>query len=198
MGGVALRRFLFGIGALALLQTAIWAQTAPLIGDAFIAPGAGSNYGATVSVNVGGPIGYQGLLLFDLSKLPPGTTAANVSGASLRLFLDRAGVAGPINVYAASSPWSESTVNGFSGPGAGALAAGPISVSVAGSYISIPVTGQVQAWLNGAPNYGFIVTTGGVATAGSPTYVFFDSKENTSTSHRAVLEIDLTGQAGAT
>jgi hypothetical protein len=68
--------------------------------------------------------GYQGLFLFDLTTLPAGTTAASVSGASLRLFVDRVGVAGSINVNAATAPWTESTVNGFSGPGVGALVAG--------------------------------------------------------------------------
>ena len=32
----ASKRFLFGIGALAVLQAAAWAQTVPLVGDAFI------------------------------------------------------------------------------------------------------------------------------------------------------------------
>ena len=189
----ASKRFLFGIGALALLRAAAWAQTVPLVGDAFIAPGTASNFGGTVNVNVGGVAGYQGLFQFDLSALPPGTTAVSVSGASLRLFVNKIGTAGSINVYAATASWSESTVNGLAGaPAPGAFVAGPIGVSVASSYISIPVTAQVQAWLNGAPNNGFIVT----ATP-STTSLFFDTKESTSTSHPAVLEIDLSGQPGA-
>ena len=186
------RRFLFALAAAALPQVAAWAQTAPLVGDAFITPGSVANYGGLVNVEVGGPSGFQGLFLFDLTTLPAGTSAASVSGASLRLYANKVGPAGSINVSVPTASWSESTVNGFSGPGVGALIAGPIGVSVAGSYISIPVTSQVQAWLNGAPNYGFIVTA--VPSAS----VFFDSKENTTTSHPAVLEIDLYGQPGAT
>jgi Collagen triple helix repeat (20 copies) len=189
----ASKRFLFGMGALALLQAAAWAQTVPLVGDAFIAPGTASNFGGTVNVNVGGIAGYQGLFQFDLGSLPPGTTAASVSGASLLLFVNKIGTAGSINVYAATASWTESTVNGLAGgPAPGAFVAGPIGVSVANSYISIPVTAQVQAWLNGAPNNGFIVT----ATP-STTSLFFDTKESTSTSHPAVLEVDLSGQPGA-
>ncbi len=191
MRGILSSRSYFGIGALALAQAAAWAQTAPLTGDSFIAPGSPNSYGAVVNVNTGGPSGFQGLWLFDLTLLPPGTTAASVSGASLRLFVNKIGTAGAVNLNAVTSPWSESTVNGFSPPGTGALVAGPIGVSVAGSYISIPVTSQVQAWLNGAPNYGLIVTAVG------STSVSFDSKENTTTSHPAVLEIDLIGQPGA-
>jgi hypothetical protein len=193
MSGVLSRRILFAIGIVALEQAGVWAQTSPLVGDTFIAPGSVANYGATVNVNVGGVVGYQGLFLFDLTTLPPGTTAASVSGASLRLFVSKVGAAGSINVSAATAPWSESTVNGFSGPGVGSLVAGPIGVSVASSYLSIPVTSQVQAWLNGAPNDGFIVTA-----ATSSTSIVIDSKENTTTSHPAVLEIDLLGQPGAT
>ncbi len=189
----ASKRFLFGIGALALLRAAAWAQTVPLVGDTFIAPGTASNFGGTVNVNVGGITGYQGLFQFDLSALPPGTTAASVSGASLRLFVNKIGTAGGINVYAATASWTESTVNGLAGaPAPGALVAGPIGISVASAYISIPVTAQVQAWLNGAPNNGFIVTA-----APSTSSFFFDTKESTSTSHPAVLEIDLSGQPGA-
>src|SRR5271169_2407072 len=136
----ASRRFLFGIGVLAMLQAAAWTQTVPLVGDAFIAPGSASNFGGTVNVNVGGIAGYQGLLQFDLGSLPPGTTAAGVSGASLRLFVNKISTAGSINIYAATAAWSEATVNGLAGaPAPGAFVAGPIGVSLAGTYISIPV-----------------------------------------------------------
>jgi hypothetical protein len=189
----ASRRFLFKIGALAALQAAAWAQTVPLVGDAYVQPGSAINVGGTATVNVGGVTGFQGLFQFDLSSLPPGTTAASVSGASLRLFVNKVGAAGGININAATASWTELTVNGLpGGPAPGAFVAGPIAVSVANSYISIPVTAQVQAWLNGAPNNGLIVT----ATP-STTSLSFDSKESTSTSHPAVLEIDLSGQPGA-
>jgi hypothetical protein len=177
---------------LALALPAAWAQTAPLVGDAFINPGSASNFGGTVNVNVGGASGSQGLFLFDLTALPAGTTASNVSVATLRLFLNKVGAAGSVNVYAAATAWSESTVNGLPGPGPAVLIAGAVPVSVAGSYVVIPVTSQVQAWLSGAPNNGFLITA-----SPSSTSVFFDSKENQSTSHPAVLEIDLASPSGA-
>jgi hypothetical protein len=191
MSGVSQRIF-FGIGALACFQAAVWSQSVPLVGDAYIQPGSGINVGGTVTVNVGGVTGFQGLFLFDLSKLPAGTTAGNVSSASLRLFVNKVGTAGAINVYTATASWSESTVNGLpGGPLPGTLVAGPINVSVAGSYLYIPITGQVQSWLNGAPNNGLLIQ----ATA-STTSLVFDSKESTSTSHPAVIEVVLTPPAG--
>ena len=188
----ALRKILLGAGTLAMLQPAVRAQTVPLQADAYIQPGSGSNFGGTVNVDVGGIKGLQGLFLFDLGKLPAGTTAASVTGASLRLFANTVASAGAINVYTATASWGELTVNGLAGaPLPGTLVAGPIAVSVAGAYIYIPVTAQVQAWLNGAPNNGLLIQA-----SPSTTSVFFDSKESTSTSHPAVIEVVLTPPAG--
>src|SRR5260370_35146351 len=134
------RRIFLGICGLALSQAAVWAQSVPLLGDAYIQPGSAINVGGTVTVNVGGVSGFQGLFQFDLGSLPPGTTAASVSGASLRLFVNKIGAAGSINVYAATAAWSESTVNGLAGgPAPGAVVAGPLGRSVASTYTSIPV-----------------------------------------------------------
>ena len=68
--------------------------------------GSASNFGGTVNVNVGGVSGFQGLFQFDLSKLPSGTTAANVLAASLRLYVNKVGTAGSINVNVATSSWT--------------------------------------------------------------------------------------------
>ena len=187
------RKLIRALAAFCLLLAIGWADQS-VVGDAFFAPGNATNFGATPSVNVGGPSGFQGLLQFDLSTLPPGTTAANVSSASLRLFVSRIGTAGTIDIYSAASPWTESTVNGTAGfPAPLSLLAGSVSVSVAGTYLSIPVTNQVKRWLTGDANNGFLL----IANP-STTLVFFDSKESGSTSHPAVLEVSLLGTAGPT
>src|SRR5262249_20658159 len=128
---LARKGFLWGIGVLGLIQAAAWAQTSPLVGDGFIQPGSGTNFGGTPTVNVGGVNGFQGLLQFDLTILPPGTTAASVSSAYLKLYVNKIGTAGAITVNVATNPWSEGTVTGLSGVGVGAFVAGPISVNVA-------------------------------------------------------------------
>lgn len=172
------------------------AQSVPLVGDAFFATGT-SNFGSNPTVNVGGSNGFQGLLQFDLSFLPPLATAGNISNATLRLYVNRVGVAGSIDVLAASAPWTELTVSGSNAPAAGALIAGSINVSTPNTYISIPVTSQVIAWLSGSPNHGFLLRAFPTSTS-----VFFDSKESNptsgGTSHPAVLEINLNGTPGAT
>ena len=167
-------------------------RRSPWLGMRLLRPVPPSNFGGTVNVNIGGVSGFQGLFQFDLSKLPPGTTASNVLAASLRLYVNKVGTAGSINVNAANTSWTESAVTGLSGVGVGQLVAGPIGVSVAGSYLSIPITSQVQAWLTGAPNNGLIVSATPATTS-----LFFDSKENTSTSQPAVIEVVLTPPAGA-
>src|SRR5438270_6932529 len=54
------------------------------------------NSGAISNLNVGG--GYTALLQFDLSTLPGGTTAANVSRAVLRLYANRMDATGSVSI----------------------------------------------------------------------------------------------------
>lgn len=187
------RSKLLCLSAIMLLPGALCAQTAvPLIGDAQVLPGNAHNYGSATLVDVGGANGFQGLFQFDLSMLPAGTTASSVSNATLRLFVTMASVPGSVDIYAANGSWSESTVSGVGTPTEGTLVAPSVAVSQSGSWIAIPVTAQVQAWLNGTPNNGFLIVADPSATL-----VGFDSKESTTTSHPAALEIDLLGPAGA-
>ena len=60
------------------------------------------------------------------------------------------------------------------------------------TYITLDVTNQVRSWLNGAPNNGFFLAASGGTT------VFLDSKESTSTSHPATLEVVFSGAPGLT
>lgn len=189
------RKILLALAAAAIWQASAGAQSVPLTGDAFFASGNITNFGGNPSINVGGPNGFQGLLQFDLSFLPAGTTPGMVSNAILRLYVSRIGVAGSIDVYAAGSAWSESTVQGANAPVPGSLVAGPISVAMPNTYVDIPVTSQVLSWLSGNPNNGFLIKA-----FPSSTSVFFDSKESNptpgGTSHQAVLEVNLFGQSG--
>jgi len=69
-----------------------------------------------------------------------------------------------------------------------------ITSASAGAYLLVDVTSAVKTWLDHpAQNDGFILS----ATTGSA-WVSFDSKENTLTSHSALLGITLFGPAGPT
>lgn len=176
-------------GLALLLPFLSWADTAKLAGDAYINPGDGTNYGGLPTVNVGGAIASSGLLLFDLSTLP---STSGVAWARLRVYVDKVNTAGTLDLGAASASWAEASVNGTSGITVGSSIA-TAAVSSAG-YVTFDVSGQVAAWLSGAPNNGFILTP----DAGTPNLsISIDAKENPSTSHPAILEVVFSGPAGS-
>ena len=182
------------IGLALFLPGMLLAGFAPLAGDAYINPGDPNNYGAQPLIDIGGANNSEGLLQFDLTKLPPGATSADVSSAKLRIFVDNISAFGSITVSLANAPWSENTVNGVTNPvpGPGATIQSGIPITTINQYIEIDVTSQVVAWLNGAPNDGFIITAQGNAS------LVLDSKENQATSHPAALVILFNGTAGPT
>ncbi len=65
---------------------------------------------------MGGSNAFQALVQFDLSALPAGTTAANVSKATLVLFAKTVTASGTVNVSTATSSWTESGVTGQNAP----------------------------------------------------------------------------------
>jgi hypothetical protein len=166
------------------------AQTVPLSQDTYVIVGSSGNYGIqqTISVVAGSPAD-QALAQFDLSQLPAGT----VSKATLVLFAKTVNASGTVTVAPAATAWTESGVTGLTVPSAGTPAVTSGTISVAGSYISLDVTTIVQNWVNSVyANHGFLITpNGGVS-------VSFDSKESTSTSHPAALQITLAGSGGPT
>jgi hypothetical protein len=174
----------------------MWAQSLTVQQDSFYAPGSASNYGTLPTIDVGGATQFCGLVQFDLSVLPNGTAGAQVSRATLSLFVDKVGAPGVVNIDVANYPWTEIAVNGINPPAAGAAILDGISIGTAsaGSYLTVDVTQAVKNWLDHlAQNNGFLISPGNPAVS-----VFFDSKENTSTSHPASLSITLVGPAGPT
>ena len=166
-------------------------QSLPVSGDTFVSSGSATNFSTSPTVNVGGAPGYVGLIQFDMSALPAGTTSAGVASASIVLFVTKVGTAGSIDVSAANGTWIEATVNGTNAPAAGMVVASQVPVSAASSFITIDATALVKAWLSGT------VANDGILIAADPgssqTSVMFDSKESSTTSHPAVLQIVLAG-----
>ena len=75
-----------GLGCF-LMPAVAWAQ-ATLVADAHVSSARPTvNAGTLTNLNVGG--GYTALVQFDLSMLPPGTTASQVTRAVLRVRLAR-------------------------------------------------------------------------------------------------------------
>ncbi len=171
------------------------AQTLPTLGDTFFAPGNASNFSTSPTINVGGAGPYQGLIQFDMSGLPSGTTSVNIAKATIVLFVNKLGAAGTIDINAANGSWNESTVNGTNAPSPGVSVTSQLAVDTEDVYLTVDATALVKEWVAGTvPNSGIIIS----ADPGSPnTSVLFDSKESSSTSHPAVLEVVLTS-TGAT
>jgi len=133
--------FLLGIVATQAAQ----ATDAVLTGDASVnSARTTANYGTLSNLYVGN--GYTSLLQFDLSVLPSGTTAAQVSKATLRLYLNRVNTAGTVTVSPFSSAWTESAVTYATIPTIGSSFA-PFSVSTPETFVSVDVTSLVQGWV---------------------------------------------------
>ncbi|HSY68217.1 MAG TPA: DNRLRE domain-containing protein, partial [Edaphobacter sp.] len=176
-------------GLLGAARTAV-AVEATLVADAHVSSARPAvNSGAISNLDVGG--GYTALLQFDLSTLPAGTTAAQVSRATLRLYCNRMDTAGLVSLQPVGGAWGEYSVTYATLPSLGA-AAQVVQVSQAGAYVAVDVTTLVQGWLS-AP-----ATNNGVALTAGTAVVQFDSKENDLTGHAAVLDVALasTGPAG--
>jgi hypothetical protein len=180
---------------LALCAGAAQALDAPLAADAFVNTTLPTNnFGSLPQLNVGG--GATALLRFDLATLPAGVTAKNVVKAQLKLFVNRVGTAGAIEVQGVNSPWTEvgvtaATVPALAGTGSGTVAA----VGSAGQFVSVDLTAKVKEWVtNPGANFGLALTP---ALSAQETVVFFDSKENTGSSHVAQLDLTLADQGPA-
>jgi len=162
------------------------AADATLSGDASVNSAHPSvNYGALSNLYVAS--GNTAFLQFDLSTLPMGTTSAQVNRATLMVFVNRVNTAGSVTVAPVTASWGEYSVTSTTAPATGG-SIGTLPVSVAGQFVAVDVTAQVQAWLNTpASNNGLALASGGAD-------VLFDSKENDETGHAARLDITLVNQ----
>ena len=137
------------VGLAAILAAALpaFAVEATLVADAHVnSARPGVNSGTISNLNVGG--GYTALLQFDLSMLPAGTTATQVSRATLRLYCNRADVAGQVSVQPVGGAWGEYSVTFATLPSLGS-AVQTVSVTQAGAYVVVDVTGWCRGGLVG-------------------------------------------------
>ena len=134
-------------------------------------------------------------LRFDLSALPPNLTAATISKANLRLFVDEVDTPGTFDVYLVGGPWAEATLT-YSKIGTAVpttRVASSVQVTTAMKYLDIDITAAVTAWVSGTPNYGIVL----VPSRNSTVFASFDSKENPSSSHDPQLSVTTSmGQPG--
>ncbi len=147
----------------------------------------GNTFGQLPQLQVGAQ--SQTYLRFSLSSLPSGTLEAGIVKATLRLYVNRVMTPGSVNFQAVENPWSEKTIT-FGNAPAMNPSTDQFAVDTANNFVSFDATKLVQLALRNRTNVGVALTPVGA------TEVFFDSKESTSTSQAAALDIELTGPTG--
>ena len=188
--GSGLRRRGWWLCLLLCVAPRAWGVQATLVGDAHVSAVQPSvNSGSLSNLNVGG--GYTALVQFNFDVLPVGTTAAQITRATLRVYLNRADVTGTVSVQSVQGAWNESAVTYSNLPPLGAVVQ-TAQAGTSGQFVTFDVTPLVQAWVSEAnANYGMALTA-------SSAVVQFDSKENDQTAHAPQLEIALAaGGAGS-
>ncbi|MEZ5402388.1 MAG: DNRLRE domain-containing protein [Bryobacteraceae bacterium] len=170
-----------------------WGAEAPLVGDAHVsATNPAINFGSLTTLNVGNS--QRAFLQFNPSAtLPAGVTASQIAKASLVLFVNRVTTAGAIDVNLAGGPWSELAITNGNAPAISTTVATAVAVSTPGTFLAIDATAVVKEWIGGQPNNGFVVTPSHLSPS---TSIVLDSKETTTTSHPAMLLIELAGEPG--
>jgi hypothetical protein len=189
-------RALYSASSLAtlLLAATVAASASQVVitGDASVSSARSTtNYGALANLYVGN--GNTTLIQYSLAPLPAGVTAAQISKATLTLFVNRVNTSGAISVAPITSAWTEGTVTYATIPGIGTTTA-TFTPTTAGTYVTLDITAIVQGWItNPGTNFGIALTS----TAAN---VLFDSKENDETGHPAALDVTIVsmGAAGAT
>src|SRR5580658_1736028 len=174
---------------LAWMTITAYAQITPL-GDSYTnTADPTTNYGAKTLLDVDGATQIT-YIQFNLASIP---TTASISQATLKLYVNAVTKAGSFNVDYVNDAWAEGTIDASNAPALGTTIVSNVALTTAdkNQYILINVTAAVQAWLNGSE------TNNGLALVANSTFnATFDSKESTTTSHPAELDIAFAGGDG--
>ena len=192
-----LRAFLT-LAVLSVLLFPVWAQGPPVIGDAYVqSSAAGTNFGTQPTLIVA-PTRNQAYIQFNTTAY-----SGTIAKATLWLFVNRVTAVGnqQIGVYDAAGAWTESGLNFNNQPcPVGSCTATPLAdltvpnTTTADYWVSVDITGEVQGWVSAPSSNNGIMLSSPLGGAS----VQFDSKESTTTSHPAILDIQVTsaGPAG--
>jgi Collagen triple helix repeat (20 copies) len=177
---------------LALLSLPLFAQ-APPSADTFVSSATPKlNYGPSIILAVGP--GTSSYVQFNLSGIPAG---ANISKATVRLYVDAVSGSGTLDVFQVTSSWTENKVTYNTRPTQQSVSAivgssVPITSASWNQFLLIDITPLAQGWVNGTiPNNGIALAL----TSGSGIFSF-DSKESFLTGNGPELEIALASGTG--
>jgi len=186
-----------------LLGTPVVAWTSPtLVSDSYVSSPfvSGVRHGSDTLLRVNR--NNTGFIKFSLAKsFPAGTTDADIERATLKLFVSEVNTAGTLTIRRVNQRWGEPTI-----PAAGVspvldlvtpAQTFKISKAYKGHWVLFDITDLVKGWASvPTSNNGIALIVG----KGSLLDAAIDSKENTTTSHQAVLDVvlDTKGITGAT
>ncbi|MBS1826476.1 MAG: DNRLRE domain-containing protein [Acidobacteria bacterium] len=168
------------------MASAAWGLDLPVVADVTVGSVQG---GALPNLTVGG--GSRVLLRFGVGVMPLTVTPSQVMKATLMIHVNRMGAGGPVQVAQLLGPFEEMTVMAADAPGVGSVLS---TMNPAVGWNVVDVTSLVQQWV-AAPGAAFGVEL--TVPSGSAAQVLVDSKENTQTSHPAVVRVVLNGPTGA-
>jgi hypothetical protein len=175
------------LSALSLL-TGAFGQITPSADSYTNTADATTNYGAKTLLDVDGAT-QTTYIQFNLGSIPATYTSADITKATLKLYVNTVPTAGSFNVDYVNGTWTESTITSSLAPALGTTIAASVPIITAdkNQFVLIDVTAAVQAWLSGTANDGIALVANGTFNA------TFDSKESTTTSHAPELDIVFAG-----
>jgi hypothetical protein len=150
-----------------------------------------TNYGAKTLLDVEST--QTTFIQFNLESIPSGYTSADITKATLKVYVNTVTKAGSFNVDYVNGTWTENTIDASNAPALGTTIAASVPLTTAdkSQYILVDVTAAVQAWLSGTANDGIALV------ANSPLSATIDSKESTTTSHPPELDMVFAGGGGS-
>ena len=195
---------LLGFLGVALTPAPVWAQVYNTQGDTYISQTNPTNNFGNIGTMTVGPLGSPGLgnaalVQVDISRLVAlGVSASQIQQATFTVYVHTVGVAGGLDLATLMTPWSESTATYNAAPTPSGAIQSNVPVTGSNGYVTFDITSVLQGWL-GSPttNNGLQITA---ALAQPGTQVILDTKESTTTSHPAFIDVVLTatGTVGPT
>lgn len=173
--------------SMALLGTGLHAAQIPAAADSSISSKkltAKLGGGKTLTVDKQ----TNAMIRFDLSSLSSDVKAANVSKATLRLWINAKPTPGSLAVALPGAAWAESLVSGSTAPGFVPTGVTKVLPAEGNAYFDLDMTAVVKSWLGGTPNNGLVLTP---EIAGNPLKVVFDSRESTKPGRGPILDIEI-------
>ncbi len=121
------------------------------------------------------------MLRYDLSSVPAN---AAILSARAWFYVNMGHPQGPANIHALSADWTEAnaTWNSMGANMDSAVLASIPAQPLAGVWVSVNLTAQVQAWVNGQPNYGITLNS-----TSEGTHAEYASRESTQQPYLEVI-----------